>query len=444
MSRVRRDAKLDTRSARLRLKTGGEPYWTMLARGEALGYYRPADGGAGTWRARVLQAGGGHRKAAIGMADDYADADGQEVLNFAQAQAKAREWFDRARLDNGEEVPQRGPFTVADAWALYLNDCARRGVKRPDRLGFGAKHYILPALGHIEVEKLTQRRIEKWHSEMAASAPRRRAKKFADKVAEGPVPSTPEQKRKRRASANRVLTMLKSALNIAKRQQKVTCTADTWREVQPFGNADAARVGYLNLEEQARLVNACEPDFRRIVQGGLFTGARIGELARLKAEDFDPENESVFIAPGKNGKGRHVFLAKEGVAFFLEAVAGLEGGALIFTHEAFNGRQWLQPRAQRAWKVSDHQRPMRAACEAAKIAPLGFHQLRHSYASALIAAKIPLAYVAEMLGHTGTRMVEKHYGHLAPSAIKDAIRALAPRLGIHTPGKVEGLKIKCG
>jgi hypothetical protein len=39
----------------------------------------------------------------------------------------------------------------------------------------------------------------------------------------------------------------------------------------------------------------------------------------------------------------------------------------------------------------------------------------------------PLLVVAKNLGHADTRMVEKHYGHLAPSFIADAIRAGAPR-----------------
>ncbi len=40
---------------------------------------------------------------------------------------------------------------------------------------------------------------------------------------------------------------------------------------------------------------------------------------------------------------------------------------------------------------------------------------------------VPLLIVAKNLGHSDTRMVEKHYGHLAPSYISDAIRAGAPR-----------------
>ena len=41
----------------------------------------------------------------------------------------------------------------------------------------------------------------------------------------------------------------------------------------------------------------------------------------------------------------------------------------------------------------------------------------------------PLLVVAKNLGHSDRRMVEKHYGHLAPSYIADAIRQHAPRFG---------------
>ena len=41
----------------------------------------------------------------------------------------------------------------------------------------------------------------------------------------------------------------------------------------------------------------------------------------------------------------------------------------------------------------------------------------------------PLLVVAKNLGHSDTRMVEKHYGHLAESYVADAIRAAAPRFG---------------
>lgn len=73
---------------------------------------------------------------------------------------------------------------------------------------------------------------------------------------------------------------------------------------------------------------------------------------------------------------------------------------------------------------------MKEACARAKIVPhVGFHQLRHTWASHAVMAGLPLQVVAKNLGHVDTRMVERHYGHLAPSYISDQVRKHAPRFG---------------
>ena len=53
---------------------------------------------------------------------------------------------------------------------------------------------------------------------------------------------------------------------------------------------------------------------------------------------------------------------------------------------------------------------------------------------------VPLMVVAKNLGHADTRMVEKHYGHLAPSFITDAIRAGAPRYRVEDDKRVVPLR----
>lgn len=73
---------------------------------------------------------------------------------------------------------------------------------------------------------------------------------------------------------------------------------------------------------------------------------------------------------------------------------------------------------------------MAAACARARLTPaVSFHALRHTWASLAAMAGVPLLIVARNLGHTDTRMVEKHYGHLTQSFITEAIRAGAPRYG---------------
>jgi integrase len=83
------------------------------------------------------------------------------------------------------------------------------------------------------------------------------------------------------------------------------------------------------------------------------------------------------------------------------------------------------------WGKSHQHRPLKLACERARILPvLDFHSLRHSWASLSIMAGAPLLVVAQNLGHADTRMVERHYGHLAQSFVADTIRRTAPTFGL--------------
>jgi hypothetical protein len=53
---------------------------------------------------------------------------------------------------------------------------------------------------------------------------------------------------------------------------------------------------------------------------------------------------------------------------------------------------------------------------------------------------VSLAVVAEALGHSDTRMVSKHYGHLSPSHVASEIRANLPALGVAIDRRVVALR----
>jgi len=61
---------------------------------------------------------------------------------------------------------------------------------------------------------------------------------------------------------------------------------------------------------------------------------------------------------------------------------------------------------------------------------VNFHILRHTHGSHLAMSGVPMGVVAAQLGHADTRMTEKHYAHLAPSYVAQAIRANFPVLGL--------------
>ena len=352
---------------------------------------------------------------------------------------------------------------MADALKDYFEDGKRRGVKGLQRDEQRAGAWILPQLGPLEVVKLTRRRLETWLTEMAEAprrvrtpappkpgtpAPKPRNFKVPRVPKAAPVPpappSTDDEKRARKDSANRVLTTLKAALNHALDRRRVTCTGEAWREAKPYRGTTKARVRFLSVEDQVRLVNACPEDFRRLVKGALYTGGRYGELARVTVQDFDPIGGTLFLIGKGTGEGkpRRVVLTEEGQAFFQEITAGRPAGEVVFQRDGVARRKLTDLGS--SWGHSDQARFMATACTAAGLDPLGFHELRHSYASMLVNAGCPLAYVAAQLGHTDTRMVEKHYGHLAPNAMAESIRTLMPKLGLTGVAKIEPLKVTAG
>jgi integrase len=424
MARTVRDANLDSRTARSRLKARGKPYFRTLEPGLHLGYRKPLSG-PGKWVARHYVGEQSYEVETLAIADDYSDADGVAVLSFHQAQTAARgRMVSRAHAAAGKTKP----LTVADAIESYLEFLeTNRKSGREGR--YAAEAFILPALGTVEIDALTTDQIRTWHAKVAKAPARIRTK--PGRKQQFKLTSDPEHARRRKSSANRILTVLKGALNRAWRDGKVISDS-AWRRVEPFESVESARVRYLSIAEATRLINTSAPDFRRLVQGALETGARYGELCALTVSDFNSDSGTVTIRQSKAGKPRHVILTDDGAAFFASITAGRAGSEFLFIKES--GDCWL-PSHQAA--------PMAEANARAAIdPPLNFHGLRHTWASHAVMNGVPLLVVAKNLGHSDTRMVEKHYGHLAPSFVADAIRAGAPRFGAIQPSNISPLKTR--
>jgi integrase len=407
----------------LKLKRGRQAHWRAIIVGRVhLGYHRRPEDAEGRWILRRYIGAGKYRVHEIGKADDRLAADGEHILNYEQASAAAH-----AQIEVPKGKVHR--MTVRQAVARYLEHkrhVGQTGAVR-DLVSRGTAH-IFPALGDMVIAELTSEQIRRWLAAMAAMPAMVRAK--PGKVAYRPEPADDEAVRARRASANRVLTMLKAVLNFAYDEGHVA-TNEAWgRRVKPFREVEVARIRYLTVAEAQRLINAADPDFRPLVQAALFTGCRYGELTRLEVADFNADAGTVAIRKSKSGKARHVILTDEGRAFFRQQTAGRGGNDLIFVRK--DGGTWL---------TANQGRPMREAVSRARIKPpITFHGLRHTWASLSVMARMPLMVVAKNLGHVDTRMVEKHYGHLAPSYIADAVREHAPTFGFQPDKKITALR----
>lgn len=184
-----------------------------------------------------------------------------------------------------------------------------------------------------------------------------------------PTADTSDARRSRRSSANRILTILKAALNVAYRNEKIV-GYNEWRRVRHFAKADAPRLLSLRDGESRRLVSACNPNFRPMVMAALFIGARYSDLAALEVRCFDPQSRSLWLRDTKSGTPRALYFEGEGFRLVSEAIVGKIRTEMIFPRP--DGRRW---------GAAHQTRPMQAACKAAGLKHVSFHDLRRTYLS---------------------------------------------------------------
>lgn len=430
--------KLANRTNRLELPIG-KGHAETISPGCYLVYHRPKSGGCGTWRARWRDLATSKIKSkALGAADDLMSADGGAVLTAAQAQVKAEAFFGHcrkaaARALSGEPTHQ-GAVTVQVVLESYIREVGRKGRELTTPRGIIAAH-ITPKWGAVEVSSLTKKGLQDWHQALSVAPRRKTGQKHSSAGSWGEEPPSEDQLRRRKSTANRILAVLTAALNLAAREELIPEDPAPWRAVHQFSQVKGRRLRFLDLAEQRALVAACPPDFRALVQAALHTGSRFGPLARLTAKDLDTKAGTLYIERDKGGGSRHIILAAEGLAWFRAQTKGKKGDEPMIPRPGVKRVSRLG--SSGIWDKDDIQEAMRRACEAAKIASLTFHELRHTYASSLVNAGVPLAFVARQLGHADTRMVEQHYGHLAHTAMAESIRRLTPALGIGKPAKLK-------
>ncbi len=291
----------------------------------AVGYLKGSRGGV--WRARAYQ-GGAYRKGRLGSADDHADADGRSVLTYGHAVEAALAW-------SKHDSPLPSDATVKEIADTYLD------WHKAHSRAWKATEYklatITEELGTRKASALTTSSVARWHVGLIEAT------------------DDPEALRKRKATANRLLTVLRAALNYGWRNGMVA-SADAWRRVRPFRDVDAPRVRFLSAAECKRLINASPADLRQLVRAALLTGCRYGELARLRVADFNADAGTITVAQTKAGKTRHVPLTDEGREFFEQAVLGLDHNAVIF-HRT-DGSEWKQSNQVRAMQT--RARPQRS------------------------------------------------------------------------------------
>lgn len=369
-----------------------EPYWgAPLGRGWVLGF-RKIDAGRGSWIARKRDETGHKVYKSLGYVSGMAAPGLVDVLDEDGARKAALAWFD-AR-DAGVETDDK---TVADACREYVRELRRENGetaahdadKRFERTVYGGggndgeRHAANPIAG-VRLEKVRTPRLKAWRDGLRLS----------------------------KGAANRTMTALRAALNLAVVNRWVSPTvAREWRDVKQYENATRRRSLFLDLKQRRKLLGAAHGALRDLLEAAALTGARAGELVSATREQFD-SRLGTFMLKGKTG-ARTIPLSPAALALFKRLAKGKLPKAQLLTRD--DGKPWGH---------SDWDELVREASQKAKL-PAGtcLYTLRHSFITQAITDGMTTLDVARLCG-TSVGMIEKHYGHLVASSARERLAAV--------------------
>ena len=178
---------------------------------------------------------------------------------------------------------------------------------------------------------------------------------------------------------------------------------------------------YLAPEECEALLARADGVVYELILTALKTGMRQGELKGLQWSSIDWENGSVAVRHSrsdytkalgtpKNGRARHIPMDADIHRTLLKRrkSAGyvfLDADGMPFDHKRLTRR-------------------LQGVCKKAGLRRIGWHALRHTFASQLVAKGAPLPAVQMLMGHSTIGMTMR-YTHLAPATLREAIDRLS-------------------
>lgn len=338
----------------------------------------------------------------------------------AEAAAKMKEKVERA--EGGAPVADsRATFAAyLETWiagALAVSD--RKESTKVLYAGLGRKHLGASDFGKITLDKLRPVDVEKLILSM-------------------------REKDLSASTIRQTYTILRAALDTAVRDHLVARNVAAIIK-RPGVRREEARA--LSAAEFARLRDAlAKTRLQGLVTLMALTGLRRGEALALTWSDIDEANGIAHVRRTLSRiKGELVTTtpktdkSRRAVPLSADALAVLRSQRTLHREDAARlGSDRVERGLVFATELGGHIDPrnaLRAVLVGAKRAELpgvGLHTLRHTAASLMLQAGVPLKVVSEILGHSSISVTGDIYGHVAPEVAQDAAailaRALTPKL----------------
>ena len=277
-------------------------------------------------------------------------------------------------------------ITIGEFYEQYYLPYIKKHIKSYETNISVFKNHILPLFTNIPMDEISKASIMKLHSDMVVK------KKLA------------------LATANKVLIFLSNAFNVAKELEIDGIDVNPASGIKEF-KLNNAKERYLTKDETKRLleaINSTEQNIhlKYIVPMLILTGARRGEVLKAKHEDFNLTQNTWTIPTSKNGKKRILPITPQ----LLELYKSIpkDDTPYLFTSPITN-KPYVT--IYNSWNTAR----IKAGLKDVRI-----HDLRHSYASALVNGGRSLYEVQTLLGHSTPTMTQR-YAHLSNESLMSAV-----------------------
>lgn len=254
-------------------------------------------------------------------------------------------------------------YTLADFRTRFFSEHVAK-LKPSSQLAYSVRWriYLLPTLGSVALAAIDETHVARLSADL-------------------------RQQELKGKSINLILSALHVAIELA-HEWKLRPAPPKFR----WEKETDAEIRYFNSDEVSKLVAVGDP----MVTVAVKTGLRIGELISLQWRDVNLSKKEVTVSKSTwvHNKKKHEGSTKSGrvrvvplPASALQALQAMKPKGVAVGAFVFEQDPWLNVLR------------LRAACEAAGLPRCGWHRLRHSYITALVAANVPLPHVQKLAGH---------------------------------------------
>lgn len=329
-----------------------------------------------------------------------------------------------------------GKVTFAEwaehCFALAEKTLARKTYDRDTRL---LNYHVLPRWGQTQLARISKPAVERWIADLASFEYGERRTALAP------------------ATVEKIYGVFRKVVQAAYEDGRIPKLPLPKRP--PIGRKKRKAVRFLTEREVAHLALTIDPRYEALIFVAAYGGFRIGELAALRIDDVDWTLSTIRVDEAVTDVGGYLEFEdpKTERAFRTVPMADLALEKLRAHIDMRIG--WDDPRALlfvgpggAQLRVGNwRKRHFYPAVLGAGLTRLTPHDLRHTAASFFVAEGANPWMLAEILGHSDTRMIDRVYGHLfdkdrhalrermsrrAAAAANDNVRRLpsSPKVGV--------------